>query len=101
MSDKFEIKGDVNLTELTKSLQDSLAGESGVELEPELAESTNRFVLEVGALYAAVKGLAALTPLILGVLNFVKSRKESGGGKEARRLRIVAKDDSVLEVPED
>lgn len=103
MSERIEINGDVDLTELTKSLQAGLVDDaSGVELEPIPAQSTRRFLLEVGALYAVAKGLAALTPLILGVLSFIGSRKESGaGGTPARRLRIVAQDDSILEVSED
>jgi hypothetical protein len=103
MSDKINIEGNVNLTELTKSLQEELPdNSSGVELEPIPARGTRRIVLEVGALLAVAKGLAALTPLILGVLNYLKSGKEpAAGDKAARRLVIVAQDNSTLEVPAD
>lgn len=102
-SDRIEITGDVDLTELTRSLQAKFANESsGIELEPRPGQSVRRTGLEVATLFAVAKGLAALTPLIVGILNYIRGGNKSGGAsKTPRRLKIVAQDDAILEVPED
>jgi hypothetical protein len=101
--DKIQITGDVDLTDLTKSLRAELDDEaSGIQLEPVPARDSKRVLLTVATLFAIAKGVGAVTPLILGILNYIKSRKKSGvADKTPRKLRIVAQDDSILELPED
>ena len=79
-----------------KALLENELGEQAAELEfkAERQPSEHRFGLEWATLWLIAKGIATVAPVIFGLIELVRKNK-------LKKVRLVAQDGSVMEVPPD